>query len=254
MRNKVQLITHVLLLLSLLMSTELYAKQLRVGVSFSMPPYIIDQGPRGIELDLIRSAFAGTTYEIVFEYLPVARTFRQFESGKLDAIINVTPGMVDPALLSAPVLIFHNRVFTLNDTHINTLDDLLPLRVVAFQRATDFLGGEFAAMANNNPRYTETAKQQAQVSLLLVGRVDAIVLDELIFQYFWAQAQNDVRLKEAFRTAKIRQADLFPPTYCHFAFHSADARTLFDRQLEAMRKDGRYQQIFAAYGVTPRDP
>lgn len=254
MRESITRVVRLLLLLPFLMSGHLHAETLKVGVSFSMPPYIIEQGPRGIELDLIREAFAGTTYEIAFEYLPMERTFRQFESRKLDAIINVTPGMMDSALLSAPVLTFHNRVFTLNDTHINTLDDLRPLRVVAFQRATAFLGGDFAAMANNNPRYKETAKQQAQVNQLQLGRVDAIVLEELIFQYFWAQAQNDVRLKEAFRTAKIRRADLFPPITCHFAFHSADTRKLFDRQLEAMRKDGRYQKIFAAYGVTPHEP
>lgn len=254
MRDSITRVVRLLLLLPFLMSGHLNAETLKVGVSFSIPPYIIEQGPRGIELDLIREAFAGTAYEIVFEFLPMERTFRQFESGKLDAIINVTPGMMDPALLSAPVLTFHNRVFTLNDTHINTLVDLLPLRVVSFQRAKAFLGDDYAAMANKHARYKETAKQQAQVNQLLLGRVDAIVLDELIFQYFLTQAQNDILSKEAFRKIKIRQANLLPPITCHFAFHSADTRKLFDRKLEAMRKDGRYQQIFAAYGVTLHEP
>jgi polar amino acid transport system substrate-binding protein len=38
------------------------------------------------------------------------------ESGKLDAIINVKPGMLHDVFLSQPVIAFHNRVFTLGKT------------------------------------------------------------------------------------------------------------------------------------------
>ncbi|MGY3915243.1 hypothetical protein [Aeromonas australiensis] len=34
-------------------------------------------------------------------------------------------------------------------------------------------------------------------------------------------------------------------------FEAADARPLFEQRLEAMRQDGRYHQMFAAYGATP---
>lgn len=118
----------------------LAGEPLRVGVSFAIPPYVIEEEGRGIELDLLREAFRGSGYEPSFEYLPLERTFRMLESGRLDAIINVKPGMLDNVFLSQPVIAFHNRVFTLSKTHIATLDDMKELRVSAFQRARQVLG------------------------------------------------------------------------------------------------------------------
>ncbi len=175
-----------LLLPSLLLAGE----PLRVGVSFAIPPYVIEEEGRGIELDLMREAFRDSGYEPQFEYLPLERTFRMLESGKLDAIINVKPGMLHDVFLSQPVIAFHNRVFTLGKTHISTQDDMKTLRVSAFQRARQVLGGAFASMADQNPRYEEVAKQQGQVHRLMLGRVDAVILEQRVFYYYLAQLAN----------------------------------------------------------------
>jgi polar amino acid transport system substrate-binding protein len=245
-----QIIPLLLMLVSLLPGQSL-AKPLKVGVSFAIPPYVIEGGRRGIELDLLKEAFAGSGYEPSFEFLPLERTFRLFESGKLDAIINVKPGMVDPAFLTQPVITFHNRVFALRNTHISTLDELQSMRVTAFQRARIILGGAFATMANQNPHYEEMAKQQGQVHQLMRGRVDAVVLEERVFYHYLDLLIASSQAGERYDRAQVRRADLFPPTIYHFAFRAADVRKLFDERLEAMRRDGRYRQIFAAYGATP---
>ncbi|MGL5535826.1 MAG: substrate-binding periplasmic protein, partial [Aeromonas veronii] len=111
-----KLLTPLLLMLTSMLSGQLLATPLKVGVSFAIPPYVIEGENRGIELDLLKEAFAGSGYEPSFEFLPLERTFRLFESGKLDAIINVRPGMVDPHVLTQPVITFHNRIFTLRST------------------------------------------------------------------------------------------------------------------------------------------
>ncbi|MFB2855663.1 hypothetical protein ACE1BL_11775 [Aeromonas allosaccharophila] len=153
MKGAMKPIARMLLLLAIFLPGQLLAQPLKVGVSFAIPPYVIEGDNRGIELDLLKEAFAGSGYEPSFEYLPLERTFRLFESGKLDAIINVRPGMVDTLFLTRPVITFHNRIFSLRTTHISTLDDLHSKRVTAFQRARIILGGEFATMANQNPHY-----------------------------------------------------------------------------------------------------
>ncbi|HHQ4580318.1 TPA: substrate-binding periplasmic protein [Aeromonas hydrophila] len=236
-----------LLLPSLLLAGE----PLRVGVSFAIPPYVIEEEGRGIELDLMREAFRDSGYEPQFEYLPLERTFRMLESGKLDAIINVKPGMLHDVFLSQPVIAFHNRVFTLGKTHISTLDDMKTLRVSAFQRARQVLGGAFASMADQNPRYEEVAKQQGQVHRLMLGRVDAVILEQRVFYYYLAQLANSKYGAELYAPGRVRQYDLFAPTHYHFAFRQAAQQRWFDRQLDAMRADGRYQQIFTRYGATP---
>ena len=187
MKGAMKPIARMLLLLAIFLPEQLLAQPLKVGVSFAIPPYVIEGDNRGIELDLLKEAFAGSGYDPSFEYLPLERTFRLFESGKLDAIINVRRGMVDTLFLTRPVITFHNRIFSLRTTHISTLDDLHSKRVTVFQRARIILGGEFATMANQNPHYEEVAKQQGQVHQLMRGRVDAVVLEERVFYYYLDQ-------------------------------------------------------------------
>ena len=251
MKGAMKPIARMLLLLPIFLPGQLLAQPLKVGVNFAIPPYVIEGDSRGIELDLLREVFADSGYEPSFEFLPLERTFRLFESGKLDAIINVRPGMVDPLFLTRPVITFHNRIFTLRTTHISTLDDLHSKRVTAFQRARIILGGEFAAMANQNPHYEEVAKQQGQVHQLMRGRVDAVVLEERVFYYYLDQLIATAQAGERYERNQVRQADLFPPTVYHFAFRSADALKLFNARLEAMKKDGSYQRIFEVYGAKP---
>ncbi|MGL5994027.1 MAG: substrate-binding periplasmic protein, partial [Aeromonas sobria] len=61
-----QRITCLLLLLASLLPGQLLAKPLKVGVSFAIPPYVIKDTHRGIELDLLKEAFAGSGYEPSF--------------------------------------------------------------------------------------------------------------------------------------------------------------------------------------------
>lgn len=228
----------------------LVAEPLRVGVSFAIPPYVIKHEGSGIELDLLTEAFAGSGYEIQFEYLPLERTFRMLESGKLDAIINVKPGMLNHAYLSQPVITFHNRVFTLDKTQIRSLADLKSLRVSAFQRARQILGEDFAGVVDQNPRYEEVARQEGQVQRLLLGRTDAVILEQRVFHYYLAQLSGSEPYSGRYNPNQVRQFELFAPTHYHFAFRQAAQRQWFDRELSRMRKDGRYERIFAAYGTT----
>ena len=130
----------LLCLILLVFAAPLIAEPLRVGVSFAIPPYVITHEDRGIELDLLREAFAGSDHVPEFTYLPLERTFRMLEEGKLDAIINVRPGMLSRAHLSQAVITFHNRVFTLDKTAFKSVRDLQTLRVSAFPRARQILG------------------------------------------------------------------------------------------------------------------
>ena len=245
------MIARGILIIALLLSGYLSAQPLKVGVSFAIPPYVIQEQGRGIELDLLRTAFEGSEYRLDFQYLPLERTFRMLADGKLDAIINVRPGMLDAAFLSRPVIRFHNQVFTLPPFTRMSLDALATMRVTAFQRATQVLGPDFATMAARNPRYEEVAKQQTQVRQLLLGRVDAVIMEERVFHYFLDRLQPPPAGAPHASRAQVLAHSLFTPTVYHFAFRSAAVRDHFDRALLTMRADGRYEQIFADYDASP---
>ncbi|MCO4204932.1 substrate-binding periplasmic protein [Aeromonas taiwanensis] len=240
-----------LLYLTLLMFTvPLMAQPLRVGVSFAIPPYVISKEDRGIELDLVREAFADSGHDLQVVYLPLERTFRMLEEGKLDAIINVKPGMLNNAHLSQRVITFHNRVFTLDQTALHSLQDLQTLRVSAFQRAKQIQGEEFAGIVGSNPRYEEVARQEGQVQRLLLGRADAVILEQRVFYYYLARLLGETASGERYPSESVRQHDLFPPTHYHFAFRDVTQQQWFDRQLTRMKADGRYERIFARYGAS----
>ena len=240
----------LLRLILLVFAAPLVAEPLRVGVSFAIPPYVIPHEDRGIELDLLREAFAGSDHVPEFTYLPLERTFRMLEEGKLDAIINVKPGMLNNAHLSQAVITFHNRVFTLDKTAFHTMRDLQTLRVSAFQRARQILGKEFAELVDQNPHYEEVARQEGQVQKLLLGRTDAVILEQRVFYYYMTQLLGQTEGSVRYSSDRVRQHDLFPPTQYHFAFRQATAQRWFDRQLSRMKEDGRYERIFAAYGAS----
>ncbi|WP_051085279.1 hypothetical protein [Hahella ganghwensis] len=65
------------------------AKKLIIGISFSIPPYVITEENSGLELEILRESFAVKGYSILPSYLPLARTFINFEDGSLDGVINV---------------------------------------------------------------------------------------------------------------------------------------------------------------------
>ena len=132
------------------------------------------------------------------------------EEGKLDAIINVKPGMLESAYLSQPVITFHNRVFTLAPTAVHTMKDLQTLRVSAFQRARQILGTTFSDIVDQNPRYEEVARQEGQVQRLLLGRTDAVILEQRVFYYYLAQLLGDDQEGDRYPKDKVRQHDLFP--------------------------------------------
>ena len=85
------------------------------------------------------------------------------EEGKLDAIINVKPGMVDNAYLSQRVITFHNRVFTLDQTafHLRGSANAASQR---FQRARQILGTEFLTSSPEIPAMKRWRGRKARYS------------------------------------------------------------------------------------------
>ncbi|ATY83369.1 polar amino acid ABC transporter [Aeromonas veronii] len=224
------------------------AKEIKVGVSFSIPPYVIDGGRQGVEVDLLKEAFLDSRHNIKVVALPLERTFRFFSQKKLDAIINVERGMIESELLTDPVITFYNMIFTISND-VNSVSDLTNKRVVAFQRAKMVLGRDFYMMAKSNPNYREHAKQQLQVLQLMRGRVDALVMEEYIFYYYLNKLINHENLMKGSDLMGVKIINTLPPVKYHFAFHDSELREIFNRQLGLMQTDGRYKNILQKYGL-----
>ena len=227
---------------------------LRIGVSFAIPPYVIADEDRGIEIELLRAALADSPEPLQVLYLPLARSFQMLESGELDGMLNLRPGMVDGVHYSQPVLTFRNMVIT-SETRwpagsLQRLTDLRQLKILAFQRAREILGRDFTSAVAAAPYYAETAKQSLQVRQLLRGRIDAVVMERRIFDYYLHDAASSGQYLSHEVNQRFVKHDLFPPTdYC-FAFRSQSIRDRFNRNLARLRANGEFARILARYGVS----
>lgn len=223
------------------LSSSLMAAELKIGVSFSIPPYVIQDNDSGLELELLKSALAVKGHTAAIQYLPLARTFRELAEGKLDAIINTQLGLTEGVFYSDVVISFQNCAISLekNQFKIDTIADLQDKDIVAFQRASVFLGEEFGQMAKKNTEYKEQAKQLLQVYMLIKERTDVVVMDKNIFSYYLKQAYLDKKItKQELQQQQATCHKIFPPTEYRFAFINATIRDDFNAGLTQIRENG----------------
>ncbi|WP_445946910.1 substrate-binding periplasmic protein [Shewanella sp.] len=236
-------------LLLLGVSNYVHAQELKVGVSFSIPPYVIQETNSGIELELLRSALAVKGHSADIQYRPFARTFHEFKKAKLDAILNTKKGMLEGVFYSDIVIRFQNCAISLkrNKFALTKMNDMQGKSIVAFQRAANLLGDEFAQMAKNNQGYSEISQQILQVYMLMKHRTDLVIMDKNIFIYY---------LKKSYQTGKlsakeVQQAavchNVFPPTTYRFAFLSEQIRDDFNFGLAQIKQDGTLLAIETKY-------
>lgn len=245
-----------LFLVLMFCSGYLHAKtkhDITIGVSFSIPPWVIQEKDAGIELDILRAALEQTDYNVKLLYAPFSRVHRQFELGKIDGFINAKPGSNKTGYLSDIVVTFQNVAISLKkkdypeNINFNFLQDK---HVVAFQRARDYLGDEFAFMAETNQHYREVANQQLQINLLFIRGIDFIVMDKSIFGYFWHDALNNHQEKAALINqfkADVTIHPIFPKSDYAFRFIDKPLRDVFNRGLQRIKQDGTYTMIFNRY-------
>lgn len=222
---------------------------LKVGVSFSIPPWVIRDSNSGIELDILREALESEGFSIKPVYVPFSRAYELFDQAQLDIVINAKRQMTGTGYLSEPVVRFQNVAISLASKGFPEQFDLSFMgdkSVVAFQKASQLLGNGFGNVMRSNPYYEEVARQYLQLNLLFIREVDFIVMDKSIFGYFWNDAMK-MSLNKPSYSKEIRFHSVFPPSAYSFLFHNEGLRDVFDDALDRMKMDGSYKAIFERY-------
>jgi polar amino acid transport system substrate-binding protein len=221
------------------------ARELEVVFSQYTPPYVFENGS-GIVVDLVRTALESAGHTVKPVYVPIGRGFKMFVDKQVDGTTIIQQSSGVQAYYSDDFMNYYNRAFTLKSRKfdIRSIGDLAGKSVIAFQNADKYLGKEFGALAAANPKYKEMAQQEAQVQMLLLGRADVAVMDESIFRYY---RDKLVAEGKADASKEYDSFDIFPPTPYKAAFNDAAIRDDFNKGLAAMRRDGRYDAVFAKY-------
>lgn len=221
-------------------------KELTLAVGLALPPYNIPETDSGIELDIVREALQIKGYAVKAKFVPFARVRRELMSREVDGAMTINPDSGIETFYSNEHLVCQNVVVTLkkNGFHVRGIADLKDISVIAFQDATLYLGKDFAAMSETNPKYKEIANQEIQINLLYTNRVDAIVLDKNIF-YHHRKHNTMVDTSQP-----VDIWTIFEPTAFSVAFVDQKVRDDFNEGLKELRKSGRYDEIIKRY-VTP---
>ncbi len=237
------------LLVTVLLPALAFAAELRplkTAVGLSLPPYVMAKERRGMEYDIVKEALAMAGYQLDPTFVDFGKLGEELTAGRVAATMGVQREPRLQAHFSDRYITYHNYAMTLASRHlkIDRVEDLAGKSISAFERARSILGPGFAEATKNNPKFTEVAQQYHQNIELFSRKVDVVVADINIFQWY----NHDPRvIKVVDVKQKVAYHNIFPPTHYQMAFRDPDIRDAFNRALAELKSSGRYQEIIDVY-------
>ena len=218
-----------------------------VGVNQSNPPFILPESESGLQVDIIRAAFASQSVPVEFKFLPPLRVALAFKTGFIDVVTTAKPASDFGGVYSRwPIMTFHNQAISLSNKHLKlrTVADLSALRVIAFHGASKDLGADFAQMTLHNPNYAELPRTPS--NMLTMNRTDVVIAQPDIFRYnlsSTAALAPDTAVLEQFDYQELFSRD----NQYWFGFRNERQRDLFERGLATIYASGEIDKLFSQY-------
>ena len=240
---------HILIIISILF-INLYAnnnKTLNVVLGVDKPPFVFGKSSKkGIEPDLLIEAFALVNYDIKITQKP--KSYLQnilSQNNNIDAVGTISK-TDDKLFDSDPFTSYENYVITRKDSNliIDSLDDLASIQFVTWNGAYNDLGEKFYKYFNPingifRYSYNDNFSQKDDVQMFFSGKVDAIIIDKTIFNWYKIHLNN----KDEYEFHNIfPQKKVYPMT-----FRSKKVRDDFNIGLKKLKDSGRYDEIIEFY-------
>jgi len=221
-----------------------FAKNYKIAVGLALPPYVIQEGNSGMELEVVREALALKGHTVEPVYLPFARVPKSLQDKLVELALTVNESSgLENVFYSDSHITYQNVAVTLakNKISITSTSELSDKSIIAFQGATKYLGADYADMAANNTKYQERAAQDNQILMLFSDRVNTVVMDINIFKYF--RELN----KKVDTSLDVTIHEIFAPSYYKVGFLNATLRDEFNESLKELKSSGQYDKIISKY-------
>lgn len=226
------------------------SETIRVAFGDALAPWVMPETHDGIVLDILTEALEPAGYEIVPIYYPYLRRITEYKNGFVDVACDMNENTIKDqnleGFLSNDAYAYENFAFTLKEKgyQFKHLNELGNLSLLSWQGAISQLGGEYAEMAKNNPFYFETDRQESQIQMLFLKRVDVVQLDKQIFNFFRSKVGQKGVIDT---TLEVDSFALFGKSPNGFLFRDEKIRDEFNRQLKRLKDSGRYEAILNRY-------
>jgi polar amino acid transport system substrate-binding protein len=220
------------------------AHEVQVGMGLAKPPYIMESGAAGLDYEIAKQALAAGGYQLVGHMLPQTRALAMLRAGQLDGLLSITEGIGGQDYFSDNYITYQNVAITLTrrNLKLQQIEDLANHSIAAFQNASMVLGDRFSQMVSAHSDYRELPSQITQNKLLFTGRVDVVVGDRLIFQYFTRLLEPKIDAGQAVTFHRV-----FPESPRKAVFREARVRDAFNAGLKTIRANGTYDAILKQY-------
>ena len=220
-----------------LFSLYIYSAQTLKGMGVSLPSSFREDG-RGKEqifLDhLIKDCMK---YKYTIKQYPFGRHMIAFSEESFDFVTTVPESSKLKYFQSKSYIHYQNGVSTLKGQKINSLQDLVGKRVITFSGATELIPG-LKELVKDFASYSEKAKQEIHSKMLLLGRVDAVISDAVIFF-----AHTKELKKEKFQMKDLEFHHLFDKTNFTLYFKDKSLRDKFNSCVVKMHKTGKDEKL-----------
>jgi polar amino acid transport system substrate-binding protein len=216
-----------------------------VAISPDIPPYVMEEASRGLELEIVRSALPD--HRLTFLQIP----YEALQSAIVDERADVSVGVQqadDGVYYSDDFITFANVAVSkrADNLVIDRIADLAGHRVLTWQNADLELGPEFEKLfspqSDERSNYIEVANQADQVRSFWEDAGDVVVIDRSIFEHFSRATGHSLEA--------ARLHELFPPvTNFKVGFRDAAVRDEFDRGVARLCAEGQYAELLRRYEV-----
>lgn len=229
---------------------------IRIAFIEHSPPWVSADSRPGIAVTLLREALQAEGLALQPVFYPYARRIALYRRNEVDALYDISASTQKrenlPGSLSRPLHSFDNLALALQRRHLKLEQaaDLIGLDILAWDGAQNDLPDSFdvvAAVAQG--RYTETGDQRQQVKSLYAGRVDVILADRLVADWYRKRLRNDPQVDAR------QPVDVFavlPPREATVLWRDPALRQRIDYRIREMKNDGRYNAIFRQYDAEPQ--
>lgn len=219
-------------------------QEVHVGMGLPKPPYIMETGAVGLDVDIASAALAGGGYKLVGHSLPQTRALAMLRAGQLDGMLSISEGIGGQDYFTDNYIVYQNVATTLTRRNIKLqqIEDLANYSLAAFQNASMVLGDRFSMLASGHSDYREVPAQATQNKLLFTGRVDVVIGDKLIFRYFSEKLEPRIDARQPVTYHRI-----FPESPRKAVFRDARVRDAFNAGLKTIRANGTYDAIMKQY-------
>jgi polar amino acid transport system substrate-binding protein len=230
---------------------EAGAESLVIAFSYDIPPFVMDGGTRGLEIDIVREALGRKGHA----FTTVQCSYGRLEKAVLQMRVDAAAGVRerdDGSHYSDFFISFRNYAISRKNSGltIQRVSDLAGKTVYTWQNAHRDLGAEFASLFSPGTPlpagtdYLEVPVQEKQVELFWTGRANAVVvIDEAIFKWFTRRMQDRVNTG-----ADLVYHDIFDrTTEFQVGFRDRRLKDEFNQGLREIRESGLYGKLVEAY-------